>query len=95
MISAETITWLEERGINYIIGGERALRRCHLLIESERGKTQHFVKKVKVEVEVQRHIVWRNEAEVEKDWRDRQAIVATLQDALRHGRSTPLGQLHG
>jgi hypothetical protein len=38
-----------------------------------------------VKVEGQRYIVWRKEAQVEKDRRDRLAIVATLQDTLRHG----------
>ena len=60
-----------------------------MLIERKRGETQLFVKEVTVEG--RRYIVCRNEAEAEKDRRDRQAIVAALQDALRRGEKALIG----
>ena len=60
-----------------------------LLIERKRGETQLFAKEVTVEG--RRYIVCRNEAEAEKDRLDRQAIVASLQDALRRGEKALIG----
>jgi hypothetical protein len=60
-----------------------------LLIERARGETQLFVKEVKVDG--RRYIVCRNEAEAEKNRLDRQAIVASLQDALRRGEKALIG----
>ena len=59
-----------------------------LLIERKRGETQLLAKEVTVEG---RYIVCRNEAEAEKDRRDRQAIVGALQDALRRGEKVLIG----
>jgi hypothetical protein len=47
-----------------------------LLVERQTGETQLFVKQVKIEGK--RYIVCRNEAEAEKDRKDREAIVAAL-----------------
>src|SRR5262249_35063647 len=93
MLSAGTIAGLEERGLDKSL---RARPRSDavakaivlknedpfvpLLIERKRGETQLFAKEVTVEG--RRYVVCRNEAEAEKDRRDRQAIVAALQDAL-------------
>ena len=60
-----------------------------LLIERKRGETQLFAKEVTVED--RRYVVCRNEAEAEKDRRDRQAILAALQDALRRGEKALIG----
>jgi len=102
MISAATIAGLEERGLEYILGARErsdAVAKSvvlknkdpfvPLLIERKRGETQLFAKQVTVEG--RRYIVCRNEAEAEKDRRDRQAIVAALQDALRRGEKALIG----
>lgn len=102
MISAETIAGLEERGLEYVLGARErtdTLVRtvvlndeapfAPLLIEREHGETQLFVKEVKVEG--RRYIVCRNEAEAEKDRKDREAIVAGLQDQLKRGDKALIG----
>jgi hypothetical protein len=100
IIWAEPIA-VEERGLDYILGArersEGVAKRIvlenqapfvPLLIERARGETQLFAKMVKVDW--RRHIVCRNEAEAEKDRLGRQAIVASLQDALRRGEKAPI-----
>lgn len=102
MISAATIAGLEERGLEYILGARErsdAVAKAvvlnnkdafvPLLIERKRGETQLFVKQVTVDG--RRYIICRNEAEAEKDRLDRQAIIATLQDALRRGEKALIG----
>jgi len=97
------IAGLEERDLEYIPGArERSdvvakatvLKNkdpfVPLLIERKRAETQLFAKEVTVEG--RRYIVCRNEAETEKDRRDRQAIVAALQDALRRGEKALIGK---
>ena len=96
MISAETIAGLEQRKLDYILGARErsdALVRkivlanegpfVPLLIERRRGETQLFAKEVKVEGK--RYIVCRNEAEAEKDRKDREAIVTALDAQLKRG----------
>ena len=102
MISTATITALEERGLEYILGArERSsavIRRkvldddapfTPLLIERARGETQLFVKQVRIDGA--RYIVCRNEAEAEKDRADRQAIVAGLEKQLKRGDKALIG----
>jgi hypothetical protein len=60
-----------------------------LLIERKAGETQLFVKQVKVEGV--RYVVCRNEAEVENDRKDRQAIVAALDAQLKKGDKALIG----
>ena len=102
MISAETIQGLEERQLDYVLGARErtdTLVRTvvlhdsapftPLLIERAKGQTQLFVKEVKVDGK--RYIVCRNEAEAEKDRKDREAIVAALQDQLKRGDKALVG----
>src|SRR5208282_3202333 len=102
MISAETIAGLEERGLEYVLGARErsdAMVRtvvlddktpfAPLFIEREHGETQLFVKEVKVEG--RRYIVCRNEAEAEKDRKDREAVIAALQDQLKRGDKALIG----
>jgi transposase len=102
MISAATITALEDRKLEYILGARErstALIRdvvlddaqpfTPLLIERRRGETQLFVKEVTVAG--QRFIVCRNEAEAAKDRADRQAIVAGLEKQLARGDKALIG----
>ena len=102
MISAETIAGLEERGLEYILGARErtdTLVRtvvlndetpfAPLFIEREQGETQLFVKEVKVDGK--RYIVCRNEAEAEKDRKDREAVITSLQAQLKRGDKALIG----
>lgn len=102
MISAETIAGLEERKLEYILGArERSdvlVKRIvmendapfvPLVVERQKGETQLFVKEVKVEGK--RYIVCRNEAEAEKDRKDREAIVTALDAQLKKGDKALVG----
>jgi transposase len=101
-ISAATLTGLEERGLEYILGArertDALVRRVvledegafvPLFIDRDAGKTQLFVKEVKVAGK--RYIVCRNEAEAEKDRTERQAIVAGLAQQLARGDKALIG----
>jgi hypothetical protein len=102
MISAQTISGLDERKLEYILGArERSdgvVRKIvlenedpfvPLLVERKSGETQLFVKQVKIEDK--RYIVCRNEAEAEKDREDREAIVAALNAQLKKGDKALIG----
>ena len=102
MISAATIEGLEARKLEYILGArERSdaiVRKIvlenedpftPLLVERKAGETQLFVKQVKITGK--RYIVCRNEAEAEKDRKDREAIVAALDAQLKKGDKALVG----
>jgi len=102
MISAATIAGLEARNLEYILGArERSdaiVRKLvlendapfvPLLLERKAGETQLFVKQVMIEGK--RYIVCRNEAEAEKDRKDREAIVAALDAQLKKGDKALIG----
>ena len=102
MISAATIAGLEARKLEYILGArERSdaiVRKIvleddasfvPLLLERKTGETQLFVKQVMIEGK--RYIVCRNEAEAEKDRKDREAIVAALDAQLKKGDKALIG----
>jgi len=102
MISAATITALEERKLEYILGArERSsavVRRLvledeqpltPLLVDRARGETQLFVKEVKLGAA--RYILFRNEVEAERERTERQAIVAGLSKQLARGDKALIG----
>jgi hypothetical protein len=102
MISADTITGLEERGLDYILGArehtdklvrhivlEDATPFVPLLLERQKGETQLFIKEVKRAGE--RYVVCRNEAEAENDRMAREAIVAALDAQLKRGDKALIG----
>src|ERR1700761_2130194 len=103
MISTPTITALEERGLEYVLGARErtdTLVRTVVLadkkpftplcVERANGEqTQLFAKEVKVEG--RRYIVCRNEAEAAKDAADRHAIVAGLEQQLKRGDKALIG----
>jgi hypothetical protein len=102
MIAAATLTALEERGLEYILGArERSDKLVRavvladqrpftpLLVERVRGDTQLFVKEVVVER--RRYIVCRNEAEAAKDAALRAAVVQGLDRQLKQGDKALLG----
>ena len=95
MISAATIEELQARKLEYILGArersdaivvntsENEASFTPLLVERKAGETQLFVKQVKNEGK--RYIVCRNEAEAEKDRKDREAIVTALDAQWKNG----------
>ncbi len=103
MISAPTIAALEERGLEYVLGARERTDSWvrSVVLADERPftplciprtggeETQLFVKEV--QVEGQRYIVCRNEAEAGKDAADRQAIVAALDQQLKRGDKALIG----
>jgi len=102
MISAATITALEERNLEYILGArERSsavVRRLvledeqpltPLLVDRARGETQLFVKEVKRGAA--RYILCRNAAEAERERNERQAIVTGLSKQLARGDKALIG----
>jgi Transposase DDE domain len=103
MISAPTIAALEERGLEYVLGARERTDSWvrSVVLADERPftplciprtggeETQLFVKEV--QVEGQRYIVCRNEAEAAKDAADRQAIVAALDQQLKRGDKALIG----
>jgi Transposase DDE domain len=102
MISAATITALEERKLEYILGArERSsavVRRLvleheqpltPLLVDRARGETQLFIKEVKLGAT--RYILCRNEAEAERERNERRAIVAGLSKQLARGDKALIG----
>jgi Transposase DDE domain len=103
MVSAATLEGLEARGLEYILGArertDRLVREVvladeraftPLLIERANGaETQLFAKEVRHAG--RRYIVCRNEAEAEKDRAERQAIIAGLEQQLRRGDKSLIG----
>jgi len=103
MISAPTIAALEERGLEYVLGARErtdSLVRTVVLADDRPftplcipraggEETQLFIKEV--QVEGQRYIVCRNEAEAEKDAADRRAIVEALDQQLKRGDKALIG----
>jgi hypothetical protein len=107
MISKATITALEARGLEYILGArERSSRVIRtavldaaapytpLLIEragSKRGGGETQLFVKEVRIDGARTIVCRNETEAEKDRADRQAIVEGLEKQLQKGDKALIG----
>lgn len=102
MISGPTLTALEARGLEYVLGvRERTDKRVRervlddprpftpLLVRRQGGETQLFAKEVAVDGV--RYVVCRNEAEAEKDRADRQAIVEGLERQLKKGDKALVG----
>lgn len=104
MISAEAIAEVEQRGWNYILGARlRASKEVREQVLSHRGHYEEVhplrsrsqdpsplqVKPVKVGG--RRYIVCLNLEQAEKDRRDREAIVAALENALQRGDKSLVG----
>jgi hypothetical protein len=102
MISAATITALEARKIDYILGArERSSKEVRetvlhddgaavpLTIPRQKGATDLAVKEVKVEG--RRYIVCRNEEEARKDAETRATLLAGLQRKLAGGAKGLVG----
>lgn len=103
MLSAAAVGELEARHIDYILGvRERATKEVRGVIADPapwvplsipkaagRGSTDLLVKEVVRSG--RRYIVCRNEAEAQKDKAEREAIVAALEEALRRGDKSLVG----
>ena len=103
MISAQTITALEERGLEYILGvRERSTKEVRTVVLGDDGRFVPLVipREGRADTELEakavslggrRYIVCRNLAEAGKDAADREAIVANLRQALRRGDKALVG----
>lgn len=95
MISRRTIEGLEQRELEYILGAR--MRRQREVREEvlERGgryqEVAHNLRVKEVWVGERRYIVCYNPAEAVKDAADREAIVQSLQDQLRNGSISLVG----
>ena len=104
MISAATLAEVEKRGWKYILGVRmrssteakavvaRAGRYSPVHPKSDDPKDPSPLKVKEVWVEDQRrYVVCVNEAQATEDRYDREAVVASLRDALRHGDRSLVG----
>ncbi|MCG8461473.1 MAG: IS1634 family transposase, partial [Holophagales bacterium] len=98
MIQEKTLQALEKRGIRYILGTKMRLQNevrhevlsrpgRYRVVEQERagGKKPSPLEVKEVRVENRRYVVCRNAEQARKDARDRDAILATLEDRLSAG----------
>jgi transposase len=104
MISEATLAQLEGRGWKYILGvrmrnvkkvRDQVLRRGgryeEVYAKSRDCKAPSPLKVKEVRLNDRRYIVCLNEDQAEKDRHDREAIVASLRDALTHGDKSLIG----
>jgi transposase len=95
MISQETISGLEERKLEYILGARmRRHREVREEVLERGGRYQEVAENLRVKevwVEKRRYIICLNPQEAIKDAADREAIVKSLEDQLQNNR----GQLVG
>ena len=103
MISAQTLAALEARGLEYVLGvRERSAKEVRTLVLGDdapfvplviprQGRPDTELEAKATTFDGRRYIVCRNRAEAEKDAADREAIVANLRRALRHGDKALVG----
>ena len=104
MISRATIEQIEVRGWRYILGvrmrrtreaNEEVLARAgrfeEVYAKSDDPKAPSPLKVKEVRIEDRRYVVCVNEDQATKDRHDREAIVASLKEALQRGDKTLIG----
>ena len=103
MISAETITALEERGLEYVLGArersDKTVREVVLrdgapfipLVVERAGSKETELEAKAVTVGDARYIVCRNPKEARKDAADREAILEGLEKQLKKGDKALIG----
>ena len=104
MISAETMDYLEEENISYILGARmrrtkevkedvlaRAGRYREVHPEGSSAKDPSPLKVKEVIVDKSRYIVCLNEKQARKDAADRQAIIDSLQEKLKSNPKSLVG----
>jgi len=104
MISTETMTYLEEEHIPYILGARmRSIKEVKEEVLSRAGRYREVhpegvsakdpspLKVKEVNVEKRRYIVCLNEKQARKDAADRQAIIDSLQEKLKANPKSIVG----
>jgi transposase len=104
MISAPTIEQIKARGWRYILGVRmrsskeaknevlaRAGRYQEVYPKSQDSKAPSALKVKEVWVDKRRYVVCLNQDQATKDAHEREAIVAALNDALKHGDKKLIG----
>jgi hypothetical protein len=104
MISKDTLDWLEEKKILYILGARmrnskevkddvlsRAGRYREVRPEGTLSNDPSPLKVKEVMVDGSRYIVCRNEKQARKDAHDRDAIISALEDKLKSGPKALVG----
>lgn len=95
MISQTTMQELQDRGLQYILGGRlRRQREIREQVLGRPGRYQQVADNLKVKevwVESRRYIICLNPLEAAKDAADRQAILKTLAERLKQGAKGIIG----
>ncbi len=101
MISGPTMTALEDRGLDYVLGvRERTDKRIAAVLADEgalvpiavpRAKGETLLEAKEVTVEGRRYIVCRNDAEAARDAANRQAVLDGLRRQLKKGDKALVG----
>jgi hypothetical protein len=95
MISKETIADLEKRDLGYILGARmRSVNEVKRDVLSRQGRYRTVRENLRVKevvVEGRRYVVCENPAQARKDKADREAILASLEDALKKGAKSLVG----
>ena len=95
MISKKTISDLETRGLGYILGARmRSVNEVKLDVLARAGRYREVAPNLRVKevsVEGRRYVVCLNPEEAEKDRADREAILASLEGALKKGAKALVG----
>jgi transposase len=95
MISKETIADLGRRGLGYILGARmRSVNEVKRDVLSRGGRYRTVRENLRVKeviVDGRRYIVCENPAQAKKDKADREAILASLEDALKKGPKSLVG----
>lgn len=95
MISKKTISQLEKRDLGYILGARmRSVNEVKRDVLARAGRYREVRPNLRVKdvsVEGRRYVVCLNPEEAEKDRADREAILASLEDALKKGAKALVG----
>lgn len=95
MISKETVSDLEKRDLAYILGARmRSVNEVRREVLARAGRYREAAPNLRVKdvsVEGRRYVVCLNPEEAEKDRADREAILASLEGALRKGAKALVG----
>jgi len=95
MISKATIADLEKRDLGYILGARmRSVNEVKRDVLSRQGRYRTVRENLRVKeviVEGRRYVVCENPAQAKKDKADREAILASLEDALKRGAKSLVG----
>ena len=95
MISKQTVRDLEERELGYILGARmRSVNEVKLEVLARAGryrKVRDNLRVKEVTVSGRRYVVCHNPDQAKKDHADREAILASLEDALKRGAKSLVG----